>query len=145
MYEQQNNSFSALNDDNQSKFNSGVSYLDRCDRLLRALDELTAARGQLTELKEVREGWRKNYYALLALFKELSAKMDKKEKEETWFKMVEIEKLMLDAIRTSGGKINISFVREFDELELFLRQIHQDKGLNMPSKADLRWAMGNQS
>lgn len=110
----------------QSEFNFGIATLQRLHELKKWLDFTTTTDDPQKQLQYLR-----------AFYKELHPLMtdEKKDHEKNWDKSFEVEKRILKNEHTQN---DIKFLNDW---EISLRQMDQDKGLNMPKKKDARFAL----
>jgi len=130
--------------DKKTAFHGGFSYLERIDRLLRALDEVIIPEPEAIQYHNLICGLsmfrHSQRLALLkSLFHELYPKMndDLKEKHtlnrsiaDDSFRTAENE------VRKNQKRITITFIKYFDRWEMLLRKFVEEKGLLMPTKKD---------
>ena len=115
--------------------------MERIHEVLKSLDWLSITRenksGNMVDV------WRKNFLLLNVLFKEVSPKTHPTKKKALKDHKKKLRQLLNVAIYNAlkGRKVDISFLDEFDEFELELRQVIEDKGLLMPDKGTWEEAM----
>jgi len=126
----------------KAMFHGGFNYLDRIDKILRALDMITVPDpngyipqdGTLNGLSMRTHEMRLSL--LQNLFKELYPKMGTKEKQEHKEASIKIKKIFYDCLknhRQQRSKGVGLFSNYFDDWELELRDCVERKGLLMPS------------
>jgi len=128
--------FEPVESKKETKFHGAFLYIERIDKLLKGLDEITFQRGE--DKRQVIENVRKNYRILSVLYKELEAKMLDKEKgehAEAFNTLTQLYYQTLNLVKKKGTfKHQIYSI--FDEWEIQLRGVMEKRGLSMPYKDD---------
>jgi len=125
-----------INKREQNEFNMAVSYLGRLNNLLYLCDSASMERNA--------DGW---FHSLLALSRELSTEMKDDEIEEISKKRTIINNLLhnqnIQYMRTQRMEISNELYNNLNELELFLRNVLKESGLQSKMKDDPINAFGN--
>jgi len=120
----------------ETKFHGAFLYIERVDKLLKGLDEITFQRGE--DKKDILENVRKNFRVLCALYKELEAKMlgpERKEHAEALVVLTAHYNMAVNLFKKER-KFNHQIYRLFDEWEIQLRGVMEKRGLSVPYKED---------
>lgn len=123
-----------VNDREQSEFNMAVSYLNRLNALFYACDEASMNLDSHT--------W---FHCLITLFKELSTEMKPTEIEafNKDIKKINIDITKTSKINTRTGQTNIppQLYWQLHDLDIKIRRILKEAGLQSKMKDDPRFAM----
>ena len=114
-------------------FHGGWHYLERLNEIFKSLDWASLSReGNENPI----DGWRNNYLLLNVLFKEVYPKIHPTIRAELVQQKKDLRKSLNIAIYNlkQGKKVSLDFFEDFDDFEMMLRQIIEDKGLLMPDK-----------
>lgn len=120
-----------------SKYHGAFRYVERIDVLLKALNECTIMRYS-NDRNEVIMSYRRNFSLLNSLFKELYPKMNMTERKN-FLSSIEILKEEFEDnlhLIIKQKKFSNTFIDMFDEYEINLRAIAEEKGLIMPDLED---------
>jgi hypothetical protein len=131
-----------IDEKKKAKFHGAFFYTERLHHIKAALDQITVLRREENSTKV----WYQNYYLLMSLFKEIYPKMEAgegKEREKHKEAAGEVKKQLDAAVKefNKNGRVSDGFFDAFDEWEMELRSVIQDKGLEMPDKSDALDAM----
>jgi len=122
-------------DEEQTEFNSAIATLKRIDEIKKGLIVAT-----------VSENYEYQFRYLKALFKELISIMDKEDDKAQQERFKEVRKnyyAYRECIRQGKKQIPAMIIDSFDDWEIELKELEQQYGMNMPKKADPRYAMAS--
>lgn len=130
-------------EEGKAVFHGGFALIVRLDRIFWGLNEVTLEREKEQTIDRIIELWNNNYSLLCTLYKEISNKMSKKQRDRHETIRETLHKLLLDSMKClkTGLKTRIDLLDYFDEWEMELRMIVEDKGLNMPTKNSMEDAL----
>lgn len=123
----------AASEEKQSEFNSAIATLKRIDVIKKGLIESTLSKNIDTQ-----------WLFLKAYYKELVSVMDDKDDKAQRMKFMHTRKAYNEyrnAVRMKKPFIPINILDAIDDWEVELKNIEQRYGMNMPKKADPRFAM----
>lgn len=140
-----------LNNEIEAKFNFGISHLQRLDYVCRGL--IVAA---------IKRDYDMQYRFLKCFFKEMINQTEPFKREKKDGKVIKTQeqteerklfigwkqkadaayKQYTEAVSKRKTTIPKQIIQDFDDAEYYLRDLMQEKGLDMPKKGDARYAMG---
>ena len=128
------------NDADQSQFNAAIATLMRIHEIKKWLAVATGTEDLYFYYKHI-----KMYYKELApMFKLIKGDDDNKEKKKETIKKYQQRRFDIAKtlnFTTNDAKEKKEMLEFLEEWELELRQIEQDKGMNLPKKPDARWSL----
>lgn len=120
----------------QALFHGGFNYLERIDNTLKGLDSLHVMLNCAEGDQHIR--FTKEWASLIhVLFLELAPKMEtelRKEKLNELYAAKAAFRNFMFKVESNEADIPLDHIAKFEDLELDLRVILEDKGLLMPSK-----------
>ena len=125
-----------INEGEQSEFNAAIATLMRIHEIKKYLAIATTKEELYFYYKHIKMFYKELY----PMFGRVKGKDEKKESEgdyqqRRWYKAKELK------FDTDDTKEKADVLNFLEEWELELRQIEQDKGMNLPKKPDARWSL----
>lgn len=114
----------------KTDFNYAISYLNRINALFIQADESSMTLDMYN--------W---FHSLLAIFREISTEMKGTEIDKYNERIETINSALADVMANSGGEIPNTLYMKLHKLELDLRKVFKDTGMQMKYKDDASHAL----